>query len=478
MKKAIILSVSALLICAGLQAQKVTEGHWGKKYLDVAYSAAATDDGGYIITGLTKMGMGDAYGDIVVIKTDALGDTMWTFTYGGPLLEGGNNVIQTADGGYMVSGHTEDFGADDCDAFLMKLDKTGKHEWFRVYGGEDDDISNGVTQLADGGYVLAGETASYGNPPSDSETRHVYLIRTNSTGDTLWTRCYAGHGAEYMYTIVPMAAGGFLSVGFTSSRGHGELDAWLMKLKDNGDTTTTWLHQAAGDSRFYKIIPTTDNGFMVAGYTTLAAGGHPLGMLTKLDADGNQLWCKTYGDSSKGLLLNDIAQLPNGNYMVAGINYAADPTGEAYVLTTDGSGNVITDGVYGGAGSIATSIALQGNNGYLIAGMSTQYGDSYGDLYYREVNNTISNVPGVNVPLPRIFPNPVTDRSSVILPESEAFQTVALEVTDLKGNVVYKQENIPAKDLVLDRKLLASGTYFFRAMCKDGREFTGKFVAE
>ena len=113
MKIAIFIPVLFLLCAANtVFAQSLHEGHYGKKGYDVAYSAAATIDGGYIITGLTQS-MVDSNGDIVVIKLDAECDTQWIMEYGGPLLEGGNFVMQTADSGYMVGGHTEDFGSFD-----------------------------------------------------------------------------------------------------------------------------------------------------------------------------------------------------------------------------------------------------------------------------------------------------------------------------------------------------------------------------
>src|SRR4051794_19782614 len=103
MKNLLLSAFCYLMFSSTLFAQKQIEGHWGKRGYDVAYSSAATDDGGYIITGLTQSGA-DTIGDIIVIKISAKGDTMWTLVHGGPKLEGGNSVIQTADGGYMVSG--------------------------------------------------------------------------------------------------------------------------------------------------------------------------------------------------------------------------------------------------------------------------------------------------------------------------------------------------------------------------------------
>jgi hypothetical protein len=478
MKRLFILPVLLFIIFPDvLFAQKTIEGHWGKKDLDVAYSAAAASDGGYIMTGLT-LSAGDTNGDIVVIKTSDVGDTQWAFTLGGPKIEGGNSVIQTADGGYMVAGHTEDFGARDCDAFMMKLDANGNRQWLKVYGGYADDISEGIIQLPDGGYVFAGITASWGNQPNDKESRHVYFVRTDANGDTAWTKYYAGKVGEYAYSIAAMANGGFLANGWSLSFGNGEYDGWLFRLKDNGDTLWTRLYKNGGGTMFYKILPTQDNGFVMAGYTTQTTTCKKQGFMVKLDAAGNELWRQTYGDTTQGITLHDVAQLPNGNFMLTGTSFAADPTGNVYILTTDANGNKLTDNVCGGTTSYANAIAIQGNNSYMVAGATSKYGDTYGDLYWMEVNNTIAEVPTIKKVSPSLYPNPVTDRSVVVLPETEAYSSVRLDIINLFGQVVFTGKDIPANKIVIDRTLLASGTYMFRVTCKDGAVYKGRFTAE
>jgi len=475
MKKPLLLLVCSFLICpVFVHAQKKIEGHWGKKFMDVAYSAAAANDGGYILTGLTQSGS-DTTGDIVVIKLSAQGDTQWTFTYGGPKLEGGNNVIQTADGGYLVSGHTEDFGAQDCDAFLMKMDKNGNRDWLKVYGGEKDDIGEGVIELPGGGYIFAGITASWGNT-DNSERRHVYFVRTNAGGDVLWTKYYAGKDVEYGYSIAPVYDGGFLAVGYSSSWGHGETDGWILRLNASGDTLWTRLYQNNGDSKFYKILPTADNGFIVAGYTTQGNNSKPQGLVIKLDADGNKLWEKLYGTTNQGILLRDAAQLPDGNLMFTGVSYTADTTGNAYVLTTDVVGVRIAEMLCGGGYSASNCIAVQGNNSYLVAGISPKYGDSYGDIYYMEIDNTVSNVPTIDQGSAHVYPNPVKDQLCIILPSPEAYQPVNIDITNMKGQVVLSKENLMAKDIVIDRSVFPNGPYVFSILCRDGKVYKGKFI--
>ncbi len=475
MKPSLFLLATISLMPAGLFAQDKTEHYWGKKGLDVAYSAAATNDGGYILTGLTQSA-GDTVGDIVVIKTNAAGDTMWTLVYGGPNLEGGNYVMQTADGGYMVSGHTEDFGAEDCDAFLMKLDKNGKYQWLHVYGGIQDDISEGVVELPTGEFVIAGITASYGNADTSSEVRHVYFVKTTSTGDLIWYRYYAGKGSEYAYSIATCPNNGFLAVGYSTSFGNGEMDGWLMRLDNNGDTLWTSLYENIGETRYYKIKPTMDNGFIVTGFTT--GTGKPQGLVIKLDADGNKVWEHLYGDTTQGLVLYDCVQQPNGNFMFTGGNYATDTTGNAYVLTTDANGNKITDQVYGGSYSIADCIASQGNNGYLIAGTSDKY-DGAGDIYYMDMNNTVESVPAVNASWPHLYPNPVRSEPAVIvLPASEANEMIRLDIIDMSGRRVCGKDKIADKDILIDRNGLSTGEYLFHITCNDGKEYKGKFMVE
>ena len=479
MKRSFVLFVAlAFVYSLPLFAQQTDEGHYGRQRLDVAYSSAATNDGGYIITGLTQS-MVDSNGDIVVIKVSAHGDTTWSRTFGGPYLEGGNFVMQTADGNYMVSGHTQDFGAQDCDAFLLKLDQYGNNMWIKTYGGDSDDISESVVELLDGSFVIGGMTASYGNT-GISMNRHVYFIKTNSAGDTAWTKVYAGSGVEECYSIASMADGGFLAACWTSSRGAGEADGWLMRLNSTGDTLWTRLYQNGGDIRFYKILPTADNGFLLAGYTTPTPGGKTDGMIVKLDANGNEQWRKTFSDPSASILLHDVAQLPTGNFMLTGSNFVTPATSNVYILTTDGNGNKLTDQLVGGTNSSAYTISLQGNNSYLVAGAAAKYGDDAGDLYYMEMDNTISaHVATTNAQQPRLYPNPIRDQSAIVLlPEAEANTIVNIIVYAKDGRVAYTKNNVLAKDIVLGKEYFQPGQYHFRITCKDHTEYTGKFVVE
>ncbi len=466
-----------LALAATMNAQTVVEGHWGKPYLNVAYSAAAANDGGYILTGLTKNGINDAYGDILVIKLDSHADTQWTFTYGGPLLEGGNCVIKTADGGYMVSGHTQDFGSVDCDAFMLKLDGAGNRLWLKHYGSYADDIAEGTIQLPTGGYIFAGITESYGNADTSSRVRHMYVVKTDSVGDTVWTKFYAGAGSEYGYSIAPVTTGGYLAVGWTTSYGAGEKDCWLLRLTDNGDTLWTRLYRSpTGDSKFYKILPTQDGGYIMAGIYNQTTAKTGMGIAVKLDALGVETWQKTYGTVTDGIELHDVAQLPNGNYMFGGYSFETDTNGVAYILTTDSAGVKIADQYCGGNTSYADAIAVQGNTSYLVAGATNQYGNTYGDAYWRETETLLSGVATVAETGMKLYPNPVSGIAEIALPNNESNQMATLEVMNLAGRNMLKSENVRIKDLALNTADMPNGMYLYKVTCTDGQVHQGRFV--
>jgi ribosomal protein S11 len=154
---------------------------WAKTYGGAngerASSVQQTSDGGYIVAGWTySFGAGDA--DIFLIKTDANGNIIWAKTYGGTGYDEASSVQQTSDGGYIVAGGTRSFGAGDADIFLIKTDANGNITWAKTYGGTGYDEASSFQQTSDGGYIVAGITESFGAGSWDA-----FLIKTDANGN-------------------------------------------------------------------------------------------------------------------------------------------------------------------------------------------------------------------------------------------------------------------------------------------------------
>ncbi len=203
------------------------ETEWEQSYggddTDIAWSIQQTSDGGFIITGYTFVGENDC--DLWLIRTDNLGNIEWEKTYGDSLEEVGYSVCQTSDGGFITVGYSLSY-ATGADVFLLKTDDSGGVEWTASFGGSDWDRGDDVIQTMDGGYVLTGSTMSYGS------TVQCLVIKTYATGDLEW-ECSIGDADhdEYGYSILQLSDGGFIVGGDERSLSTGVYNMLLVRLE-------------------------------------------------------------------------------------------------------------------------------------------------------------------------------------------------------------------------------------------------------
>ena len=233
MRNLLLLFIAFLFFQFSLLAQ-APDTSWTRKFGGgMGRSVQQTSDGGYIITGSTKfLSAGD--NDLWLIKTDSLGNILWTKTYGGSESDVGYSIQQTTDGGYIITGITQSFGAGENDIWLIKTNNSGDTLWTKTIGGSNNDVGNSVQQTNDGGYIIAGSMYSSVNNGYD-----VWLIKTDSLGDTLWTKTYGGGEFDFGYSTQQTEDGGYIITGNTYSYGFGDLNVWLIKTNDSGDTLWT-----------------------------------------------------------------------------------------------------------------------------------------------------------------------------------------------------------------------------------------------
>jgi len=197
----------------------------GSDYGDCGYSVQQTTDDGYIVAGET-CSYGDGSPDVWLIKTDAFGNKLWDRTFDRTGHDQSYSVQQTTDGGYIVAGSTLPYGPGGYEVWLIKTDASGNKLWDRTFDRSDGGRGYSVQQTTDGGYIVAGETLSYGAGGYD-----VWLIKTDASGNKLWDKTFGGSYWDYGSSVQQTSDGGYIITGYTDSYGAGDGDVWLIKVK-------------------------------------------------------------------------------------------------------------------------------------------------------------------------------------------------------------------------------------------------------
>jgi DNA-binding beta-propeller fold protein YncE len=288
----------------------------------------------------------------------------WSQTYSGSWLGGANSMIQTADGGYALAGHTDltNVTVPNSSAWLIKTDSTGNLLWNRTYlTGLYFTDSFSLNRTSDGGYFIACGISIDGSIFMPS------IIKTDSNGNKLWNKTYGGIGNVYSVSAIQTTDGGYALVGTTD-----DSNAWLVKTDSNGnmlwDKTYGGNYLDGADS----IVQTVDGGYTIAGYSS-PSGNIVEPWIFRTDSNGNILWSKTYQEATI-TSSNRLIQTADGGYALAGsvghnpyINSSFGIYGS--LLKTDANGNKQWNQTYGGIGYIGVfSLSQTQDGGFAILG--------------------------------------------------------------------------------------------------------------
>jgi len=349
---------------------------------DSAYSIQQTNDGGYIVAGETNS-FGAGGSDVWILKLTSSGDIEWQKTYGGIVDDCAWSIQQTGDGGYIVAGETGSFGARDKDIWILKLSSTGAIEWQRTYGGSEWETDPSIQQTNDGGYIVVGHTESFGVGGAD-----IWILKLSSAGDIEWQRTYGAGEQEYAPSIQQTSDGGYIVAGHTYSVGVEMWGYWILKLSPEGDIG--W-QKTYGWSTFDKpnsIQQTSDGGYIVIGETSSFGAGSSDIWILKLSSDGDIEWQKTYGGTSYDEALS-IQQTNDGGYIVAGStdSFGAGSS-DVWILKLTSSGDIGWQKTYGGSGSdSASSIQQTSDGGYIVTGYIISWGAGSRDFWVLKLSS-------------------------------------------------------------------------------------------
>jgi hypothetical protein len=292
-------------------------------------------------------------------------DTLWIKKYGGNNQDHGSFVQQTSDGGYILAGDTKSWGAGLNDAWLVKTNATGNVVWSQTFGGTEDDNASCVRQTGSGGYLLFAESVSF-----DNTYWKVWLIRTNESGDTTWTQ-KIGKNRHYFVQSGQEILDGYIFVGYTKASGAGQEDVWLVKTDLSGDTL--WTETFGGSEKEVSecMDVTSDGGYIIAA-TTGSFGSYDC-WLIRTDVTGDTVWTKRFGGDLDDQIYS-VRQTSDHGFILAG--GTQQPYGYHYydlwLIKTNSFGDTVWTKTYGGAGNdYASSVQQTSDGGYIIGGATS-----------------------------------------------------------------------------------------------------------
>lgn len=453
--------IITLLLCssARLLAQPNPLTRWTRAIvgdsIDAATGIVQANDGTYMMCGYTAS-WGAGGWDIYIAKLDSLGNSPWWLTYGGLYHDAPLAIRRTRDNYYIVAGYSQTYQNGPLNVYLMKINGSGVQQWNRTYTGTAEQYANDVQQSFDGGYILTGSTDAGG-------AYNVYLCKTNAQGNPTWTRIIA-HNNDEGFSVQQTADSGYVIAGRTT---YFQGDGWLVKTNSTGQVTWNRYIGQAGDELFRCVRQTPDHGYIIAGKSSSETGSdRPY--LVKTDSTGHVQWWHTYGQTALSGVFYAVDVLAGNNYIVSGVLSGemylvrTDSAGVVRWDETYSNSGVETDAY----AMQVTRDACYVMAGYSAS--QTHGWDFYIIKTGRDrLTAAVEPHPGV-VPTGytlRAFPNPFNASTvlSFVLPHSEK---VRIEIYDLngqqRGTVANRVYEPGEHRIVFDGGALPSGIYFAR----------------
>ncbi|NNF01569.1 MAG: hypothetical protein HKN22_02705 [Bacteroidia bacterium] len=303
---------------------------------------------------------------LFVLFTDSVNcqSLQWERIYGGGDEDIGYSIVETHDGGILGVGSTKSFGEGSNDVYLIRLSASGDSIWTRTYGTFLADEGFDVKLTEDSGFAVAGYSKSSGGG------KDLYLLKIDKDGAKEWDKTYGGILEDGSYSLQQTSDEGFILAGYTSSTGSGENDAVLIKVNESGDVQWTNEYGGLYDEFGYSVIETTDLGYLLAGGTESSGAGGFDAYLIKTSSTGDITWEKTYGTIENEVAYGLGQTKDSAAYFVICEQSTGSGQNNLLFFKVDLNGDSLFFNIYRGTDLHAKSVIESYDDGFLISGSS------------------------------------------------------------------------------------------------------------
>lgn len=487
--------------------------NYGGTQLETPSRIIRTSDNGYLLVGDTSsndynVNLNKGNSDFFIVKTDLLGNLLWTKTYGGSGYDGAMDVIEVENNNYIIIGNSNSTDGDKSvslgfyDVWVIKINGIGDLIWEKTFGGSGHDYASQIINSHNNNFVISSISAS-----NDYDVAinyggfDVWIFEIDNLGNLIWGKNYGGTSDEiYQPSIMRTDDTGYIFTCGTTSNDYdisdvpfGNEDLLLIKINETGNLIWQKCYGGSGFDCGTNIIKLSDGNFLISGYTESFDGDFVLNptngdsdsLLLKIDNMGNIIWQKCYGGSSwdsiegRGSLLEIQGYYYFSSYILSNNgdvtnNYGFD---DGWLCKIDVSGNLIWEQNFGGTLGDGQPILVSNNDDSISFLMPSSSIDNdivnnYGNNDFILIKLNSENLSSQNFEfLFKIYPNPTTDRLFV---EGKDFSLEHnFKVFDLVGKVIMSG-TLRKETSVIDVEPFKKGVYFLSIEGEESYKF--KFI--
>ncbi|PKL92711.1 MAG: hypothetical protein CVV21_02850 [Candidatus Goldiibacteriota bacterium HGW-Goldbacteria-1] len=278
--------MDAYIVRTDSDGEKVWEKTFGGENYDFAYSVAKTRDGNYVAAGYSSSFNTEKNSDIYIFKFDDKGNKIWDTVYGGAGWDTAYSIIETKDGGLIYTGYIDKQKEGETDIILMKTDAEGNCRWARTYGGVRKDVGTNVIETKDGGYLITGKSTSYIGRGMGWD---IIALKTDAKGNSQWAAFLPAAESDVGYNAVE-EKGGYTIAGTKRCYGICDANVYIAKIDLKGNTLSYKIYAGSKDDNCSSIIKDSKGDYVLAGTTSSAGNLSGDIFLMKVDPQGVKTW--------------------------------------------------------------------------------------------------------------------------------------------------------------------------------------------
>lgn len=278
-------SPAMLVVITDATGKMLISRTYGGSAFTQGFSVIPNADSGYLVAGVIQK-TSNSDRDIYLVRINNSGDTLWTKKLGAKradqydtVNDAAYGVIAAPGGGYFLTGSLNGYSQYGGKVFLMKVSATGDSLWTKTYA---KGIGYSLTLTKDNGIAISGSL-------QEGSNQDIFLLKTDMDGKQLWSKTFGGSGFEYGASMIETSDGGFAIAGITNSSGFGNQDVYLVHTNSMGESPWEKTYGGAGDDQGYGLVEMPDKGFCVTGLSN--SGGSYI-FLNRTSSDGTQQWVK------------------------------------------------------------------------------------------------------------------------------------------------------------------------------------------